>query len=196
VSSIFKKISPETFWPQFVFKHRNYQQLSLLQLSQVQLAVAASSPGPDRDSLVCLQSNIEELITLTRENLTGLQSQENERDVLQTGAAAADQYDKEYALLKVSCKCKIMRCHIKPNKCTWAYGSVLYDCVPCTCFSYSCGSLRDAHYKEYVHHSITDVFEPMHTYFLVRTVCSKITTVKGRWVCGSWQSVLSAYHCM
>ena len=73
---------------------------AVLQLSEVQLAVAASLPGPDRDSLVSLQSHIEELITLTRENLTGLQNQEKERDLLQTGAA--DQYDKEYALLKVS----------------------------------------------------------------------------------------------
>jgi len=69
-----------------------------LQLSEVQLAVAASLPGPDRDSLISLQSHIEELITLTRENLTGLQNQEKERDLLQTGAA--DQYDQEYALLK------------------------------------------------------------------------------------------------
>jgi hypothetical protein len=71
-------------------------------LSEVQLAVSASLPGPDRDNLISLQSHIEELITLTRENLTGLQNQANERDLLQTGPG--DQYDKEYALLKVSKK--------------------------------------------------------------------------------------------
>ena len=90
--------------------------MTVFQLSQVQLAVAASSPGPDRDGLISLQSHIEELITLTRENLTGLQNQEKERHLPQTGAA--DQYDKEYALLKVSWKCEIMRCDIKANKCT------------------------------------------------------------------------------
>jgi hypothetical protein len=66
----------------------------------VQLAVSASLPGPDRDSLICLQSHIEELIALTRENLTGLQNQAKEKELLQTGAF--DQYDKEYARLKVS----------------------------------------------------------------------------------------------
>lgn len=79
---------------------------AMLQLSEVQVAVAASLPGPDRDSLISLQSHIEELITLTRENLTGLQNQEKERDLLQTGAT--DQYDKEYALLKVSWKCEVI----------------------------------------------------------------------------------------
>jgi hypothetical protein len=73
---------------------------TVFQLSQVQLAVSASLPGPDRDSLVSLQTHIEELITLTKENLTGLQNQAKERDLLQT--EAGDQYDEEYALLKVS----------------------------------------------------------------------------------------------
>ncbi|GFG29934.1 hypothetical protein Cfor_09951 [Coptotermes formosanus] len=78
---------------------RDMQRRDLfLMLSEVQLAVSASLPGPDRDNLISLQSHIEELITLTRENLTGLQNQANERDLLQTGPG--DQYDKEYALLK------------------------------------------------------------------------------------------------
>jgi hypothetical protein len=115
VSSIFKKSVLKLLDHTVYSNTGTANSCALLQLSQVQLAVAASLPGPDRDSLISLQSNIEELITLTRENLTGLQNQED-RDLLQTGAA--DQYDKEYALLKVSWKYKIMRCDIKPNKWT------------------------------------------------------------------------------
>lgn len=110
---------------------------AVLQLSQVQLAVAASLPGPDRDSLISLQSHIEELITLTRENLTSLQNQEKERDLLQTGAA--DQYDKEYALLKVSWKCEVIPKPTNAHK----HMTVYYThCVPATCFSHSCGRLQ------------------------------------------------------
>ena len=109
----------------------------MLQLSQVQLAVAASLPGPDRDSLISLQSHIEELITLTRENLTGLQNQEKERDLLQTGAA--DQYDKEYALLKVSWKCEITS---KPTNAHKHMTLYYPHCVPTTCFSHLCGHLQ------------------------------------------------------
>jgi hypothetical protein len=76
----------------------------VFQLSQVLLAIAASLPGPDQDSLISLQSDIEELITLTRENLTSLQNQAKERgSSVQTPIqGAVDQFDKEYALLKVS----------------------------------------------------------------------------------------------
>ncbi|PNF16311.1 hypothetical protein B7P43_G10830 [Cryptotermes secundus] len=83
------------------------------QLSQVQLAVAASPPGPDCDSLVSLQSDIEELILLTRENLMSIQKQMKERGLpTEAGDAShsdkgsseqtgtADHFDKEYALLK------------------------------------------------------------------------------------------------
>lgn len=76
----------------------------MLQLSQVQLAIAASLPGPDQDSLISLQSDIEELITLTKENLTGLLNQAKEIDSpVQTPIQGeVDHFDKEYALLKVS----------------------------------------------------------------------------------------------
>ena len=131
----------------------------MLQLSEVQLAVAASLPGPDRDSLISLQSHIEELITLTRENLAGLQNQEKERDLPQTGAA--DQYDKEYALLKVSWKCEVISKPTNAHK----HMTVYYThCVPPTCFSHSCGHLRDVHCKGHIHQNITEVFEPMHGY--------------------------------
>ncbi|KDR13643.1 zinc finger CCCH-type with G patch domain-containing protein [Zootermopsis nevadensis] len=72
------------------------------QLSQVQLAIAASLPGPDQDSLISLQSDIEELITLTKENLTGLLNQAKEIDSpVQTPIQGeVDHFDKEYALLK------------------------------------------------------------------------------------------------
>lgn len=110
---------------------------AVLQLSEVRLAVAASLPGPDRDSLISLQSNIEELITLTRENLTGLQNQEKERDLLQTGAA--DQYDKEYALLKVSWKCEVISKPTNAHKRMTVYYT---HCVPPTCFSHSCGHVQ------------------------------------------------------
>jgi len=110
---------------------------AVLQLAEVQLAVAASLPGPDRDSLISLQSHIEELITLTRENLTGLQNQEKERDLLQTGAA--DQYDKEYALLKVSWKCEVISKPTNAHKHMTVYCT---HCVPSTCFSHSCVHLQ------------------------------------------------------
>jgi hypothetical protein len=84
----------------------------------VQLAVAASPPGPDCDSLISLQSDIEELISLTRENLMSIQKQVKERGLpAQTGdvshfdkgssaqTGTVDHFDKEYALLKVSQKC-------------------------------------------------------------------------------------------
>jgi hypothetical protein len=80
----------------------------------VQLAVAASPPGPDCDSLVSLQSDIEELISLTKENLMSIQKQVKEPDLptqadvshfdksLSAQTGTADHFDKEYALLKVS----------------------------------------------------------------------------------------------
>lgn len=83
------------------------------QLSQVQLAVAASPPGPDCDNLISLQSDIEELISLTRENLMSIQKQVKERGLpaqaadvshfdkgLSAQTGTADHFDKEYALLK------------------------------------------------------------------------------------------------
>jgi hypothetical protein len=126
----------------------------VLQLAEVQLAVAASLPGPDRDSLISLQSHIEELITLTKENLTGLQDQEKERDLLQTGAA--DQYDKEYALLKVSWKCEVISKPTNAHKHMTVYCT---HCVLSICFSHSCD-----HLQGYIHQNVTEVFEPKHRY--------------------------------
>jgi hypothetical protein len=72
----------------------------------VQLAIASTLPGCDQDNLISLQSNIEELITLTRENLTSLQNQVKDRGLLLQAPVeeGVDHFDKEYALLKVSCK--------------------------------------------------------------------------------------------
>lgn len=101
---------------------------SVSQLSQVQLAVAASPPGPDCDSLVSLQSDIEELISLTRENLMSIQKQMKERglpteagDASHSGKGSseqtgtADHFDKEYALLKVSQRCVMLHQTIWPQ---------------------------------------------------------------------------------
>ena len=69
-----------------------------LQLAQIQVAVAASSPGNDLDNLVSLQKDIEELITLTKENLSTLQNQAS------SSQDAADEFDEQYALFKVSAR--------------------------------------------------------------------------------------------
>jgi hypothetical protein len=91
---------------------------SVSQLSQVQLAVAASPPGPDCDSLVSLQADIEELISLTRENLRSVQKQVDRRGLptepadgshCDEGSLAqtttSDHFDEEYGLLRVSLRC-------------------------------------------------------------------------------------------
>jgi hypothetical protein len=98
------------------------------QLSQVQLAVAASPPGPDCDSLISLQSDIEELISLTRENLMNIQKQVKERGLpaqagdvshFDNGSSAqtgtADHFDKEYALLKVRQRCGALHQTVCPE---------------------------------------------------------------------------------
>jgi hypothetical protein len=51
-----------------------------------------------------LQSDIEELISLTRENVLSVQKQVKERG-LPAQAGTADRFDEEYGLLKVSQGC-------------------------------------------------------------------------------------------
>ncbi|KAJ9587031.1 hypothetical protein L9F63_019373 [Diploptera punctata] len=64
------------------------------QLSQVQSALAVSPPGAERDSLVSLKADIEELITLSKKNLSALENHAS------SSQDPVDQLDKEYALFK------------------------------------------------------------------------------------------------
>lgn len=66
------------------------------QLSQVQIALSANPKGPDRDNLLSLQSDIQELINLTKENLESLEKEENDDSTNEEN----DPLDREYALFK------------------------------------------------------------------------------------------------
>ncbi|XP_063972583.1 zinc finger CCCH-type with G patch domain-containing protein [Diachasmimorpha longicaudata] len=80
------------------------------QLSQVQLALAGSPAGPDRDNLQSLQSDIQELIALTKESLRsaeGKETSDNEDDGLSDDSQDDDDdgddddpMAKEYAMFK------------------------------------------------------------------------------------------------
>ncbi|XP_066999121.2 zinc finger CCCH-type with G patch domain-containing protein [Anabrus simplex] len=71
------------------------------QLSQVQLAISASTPGPDRDNLISLQSDIEELIKLTKENLSSVQQHQGTNSAAEEKQnKEEDPFAKEYALFK------------------------------------------------------------------------------------------------
>ncbi|XP_051167034.1 zinc finger CCCH-type with G patch domain-containing protein [Leptopilina boulardi] len=66
------------------------------QLSQVEIALSTTPKGPDKDNLLSLQSDIQELINLTKENLESLETVENKKDENSTN----DPLDREYALFK------------------------------------------------------------------------------------------------
>ncbi|XP_015126841.1 zinc finger CCCH-type with G patch domain-containing protein [Diachasma alloeum] len=77
------------------------------QLSQVQLALSGSTAGADRDNLQSLQSDIQELIALTKESLRsaeGKETSDNEDDGLSDDSQDNDDDDdpmaKEYAMFK------------------------------------------------------------------------------------------------
>lgn len=59
--------------------------------------------GPDRDNLLSLKSDIEELISLTRESLQSLEGDngENTNEDEDFDDDTQDPLDKEYALFKV-----------------------------------------------------------------------------------------------
>ncbi|XP_063232196.1 zinc finger CCCH-type with G patch domain-containing protein [Bacillus rossius redtenbacheri] len=90
------------------------------QLSQIELAVAASSPGPDRDNLVSLQADIQELIKLTNENVTSLQQQQNFSSPSHSAKKTKienDPFAEEYALFKAELeKVEASNDHSPPNE--------------------------------------------------------------------------------
>lgn len=63
----------------------------------MQIALSANPKGPDRDNLLSLQSDIQELINLTKENLESLEKEENDDSTNEEN----DPLDREYALFKV-----------------------------------------------------------------------------------------------
>jgi len=77
-----------------------------LQLSQVDVTLSATSIGPDRDNLLSLKSDIEELISLTKESLQNLEGHGtiNKNTDENSDDEAENLLDKEYALFKVCLK--------------------------------------------------------------------------------------------
>lgn len=75
----------------------------LLQLSQVDTTLSTTPKGPDRDNLLSLKSDIEELISLTRESLQSLEGDvENTNEDESPNNVMENSLDREYALFKVS----------------------------------------------------------------------------------------------
>lgn len=75
-------------------------------MSQVQLALSATAEGHDKDNLLSLQSDIQELISLTKESLKsaeGKDTSENEDDGLSDSEEdnEDDAMAAEYAMFKV-----------------------------------------------------------------------------------------------
>ncbi|KAH0951498.1 hypothetical protein HN011_002974 [Eciton burchellii] len=72
-----------------------------IQLSQVDTTLSITPKGPDRDNLLSLKSDIEELISLTKENLQRLEGNDtNKKNDDEESDEAEDSLDKEYALFK------------------------------------------------------------------------------------------------
>lgn len=73
-----------------------------LQLSQVDTTLSTTLKGPDRDNLLSLKSDIEELISLTKESLQNLEGNvENKNENDNPNDKTKDLLDREYALFKV-----------------------------------------------------------------------------------------------
>ncbi|XP_015433672.1 PREDICTED: zinc finger CCCH-type with G patch domain-containing protein [Dufourea novaeangliae] len=74
------------------------------QLAQVQATLSSSPEGTDRDNLLSLQSDIEELINLTKESLQSIESgdtgNESSTEILSDDDDDDDPLAKEYALFK------------------------------------------------------------------------------------------------
>lgn len=72
------------------------------QLSQVDVTLSATSIGPDRDNLLSLKSDIEELISLTKESLQNLEEHGtiNKNTDENSDDETENVLDKEYALFK------------------------------------------------------------------------------------------------
>lgn len=77
-----------------------------MQLSQVDVTLSATSIGPDRDNLLSLKSDIEELISLTKESLQNLEGNDiiNKNRDENSDDETENLLDKEYALFKVCLK--------------------------------------------------------------------------------------------
>jgi len=68
----------------------------------VDTTLSITPKGPDRDNLLSLKSDIEELISLTKENLQRLEGNDtNKKNDDEESDEAEDSLDKEYALFKV-----------------------------------------------------------------------------------------------
>lgn len=75
----------------YQYSDTNYYYF-FLQLSQIKLAISATPAGSNRDDLIRLQRDIEELILLTKEHVD--QNKVNKKNEV-------NEMDKEYALFKV-----------------------------------------------------------------------------------------------
>lgn len=69
----------------------------------MQIALSVTPKGPDKDNLLSLQQDIQELINLTKENLESLENGENDKDEDSENLdnQNEDPMDREYALFKV-----------------------------------------------------------------------------------------------
>lgn len=63
--------------------------------------LSTTSRGPDRDNLLSLKSDIEELISLTKESLQSLEGDEENKNNDNPDDKMEDLLDREYALFKV-----------------------------------------------------------------------------------------------
>ncbi|XP_012269744.2 zinc finger CCCH-type with G patch domain-containing protein isoform X1 [Athalia rosae] len=70
------------------------------QLAQVQIALSIATSGPDKENLLSLRSDIQELINLTRENLNSLKETSTTDNKSQDTDEADDPLAEEYALFK------------------------------------------------------------------------------------------------
>lgn len=77
-----------------------------MQLSQVDTTLSATPIGSDRDNLLSLKSDIEELISLTKESLQNLEGDStiNKNRDDNSDDKTENLLDKEYALFKVCFK--------------------------------------------------------------------------------------------
>lgn len=81
-------------------------KLFFIQLSQVQIALSATPKGPDKDNLLSLQSDILEVIQLTKERLGSLPSVGNSSEKSASNEPNDDPLAREYALFQVNNKCE------------------------------------------------------------------------------------------
>jgi len=72
----------------------------------VDTTLSITPKGPDRDNLLSLKSDIEELISLTKESLQRLEGNDADKKIDdEESDEAEDSLDKEYALFKVCFIC-------------------------------------------------------------------------------------------